>query len=1215
MTGLTLTSPRAGQRALLSPGHTLVDGRFRVEEILGSGGEGVVYRVFDHAQSRSIALKTLHFDDDASIPNLKREFRFLRDLIHPSLVQLHELVVSPEIAFFTMALVTGESFLTAAKDEETLRELLIQLADVTAFLHTTGRVHRDIKDSNILVQPNGSLILLDFGIGLNLKRPSESGFRAQGTPRYMAPELLRGGSVSPACDAFSIGVLLYEALTGAHPSPSGRTDPSVTSAPRPSERRPEVARDLDDLVESLLDPAPATRGTIESILELTPPHSGTDFTSPRTTISGEIFTGRLHELGRLQESFERVQEGYKSIVAFVEAESGMGKTAFLNRFLESQADALVFRSKCSEHELIPHKAIDGVIDDLVAYLLGKRHDEVEELIPTDDAGILLQLFPEFGRLPSLESSIPNSRSKGEYRALRLRAYLALAGVLGRVSDEASLIIAIDDLQWGDTDSGRLLREVFAGPDRPRCLLVLAYRSEERRRSPCLQGVLDGENSLRAELTSTTIRLAPLLRRDAYELISNVAGSNRLAPSAAESIVQEAKGSPLLLTELVTHIRSNPASAHQASIGIEQIVAHRVATLPKDHRRAFNLLCCSGPPLPLGLLGSLCEDDAENVLRSLSNVRLARMRRGGQEIEVFHDSIREAMLRQLGTKQQKVHAQLAEGLLVRNGDPAEIARHFEASGQAIEASYWAETAAENANLSFALNQAVDLYRLALRGAHIAHIHRRYLRERLATALADCGRGAEAAPLFSELAEDATPDEAIQLRRRAAEQWLISGEADLGRSTLALVQEAVGLAWPKTPGQAVRRFLWERLGLNFALQGFKAAPAERPSPRLDAQLEACRSAWPVAFISTVHGSANSARYLRLAIKRGAPDHLAIGFGMEAIYRASAGSKEREVVESHLRRARNLMPLPHEGYRHAFLNYIEAQCSFLLGDTRLCPGPHEEAERSFLDHCRNVSWELNSGRIFWSQALSILGRFNEWDRRLSGWLADAEDRGDACLFGAVKVGQARLSIVTQGDAQLAASYVSEGRLRWRTPFGGVHYFMERFAYAHIHACTGRPELALEEVDKIAREMRISHMNRAQVPRTHLAFHEGFACVELAADATSQRSQQAYLARARRACQRLRKEEARWATAFATQIEASASLVESPNEQGLQRLEEAAQLFEQLDFRLYHAATLARLGELTGGEKGAELVDEGRSAFLAVHAADWMSTLGGFAPRVLPR
>lgn len=1215
VTALTESISSGQQRPLLDRGTMLHGGRFEICEVLGSGGEAVVYRAMDRELAHDIALKILHLSDASSIPALKREFRFLRDLIHPSLVQLHELVVDRQLSFYTMSLISGKDFLLAATDEAALRDLLSQLAEVLDFLHSEGRVHRDIKATNILVRPEGTLTLLDFGVGLDLLRPGRSHSGPLGTPRYMAPELLKGEPATPKCDAYSVGVLLYEALTGEHPNESGRTEPGRTTTASPAERRPQIPLDLDRLCARLLEPDPLLRAGIEAIASVAKGREDSSGIRRRQSQPADgWFTGRAIELARLDETFERVVEGCQPIVAFVEAKSGLGKTAFLNRFLESRKEAVIFRSKCSEHELVPHKAIDGIVDDLVDYLLERSTEDILELIPPSEAGILVQLFPEFQRIPALETVTPMGSPLGDFRAMRLRAYLALAGVLGRLSDEVSLIVAIDDLQWGDVDSGKLLREVFAGSDRPNCLLLLAYRSEERHRSPCLHEVLDGQYSLVAELVNTTIALQPLLRRDAQALVASITRDFSVSQAVLERIIAEADGSPLLLTELVSHLRNSPDGLASGFGGMDEIVQHRVGRLPPALRESFRLLCCSGSPLSLGLMSSLCKHESEDILFGLSHARLARMRRGGQEIEVFHDSMRESMLRQLGSARARLHETLAEALVARKGDEAEIARHFEACGDHEAASGWAEAAADRASRSLALTQAVDLFRLALREERKDDMRKAILREKLACALADAGRGSEAAPIFASLAESAPAALAVGLRRQAAEHWLTCGESSRGVKMLAQVQQEVGLSWPHSNNDALRRFLWERLRLRLNLRSTPRV-GKVASQQVSEQLEACRSGWMVSFVSTIHATANSARYLRLAIKSGDAKHLAIGYGLEAIYRSLAGESQRNVVEHFQKQARGMMSDPLDGYERAFAGYVSAQCNFMLGNAQACPGPFEVAERAFLENCRNVSWELNSSRIFWSQSLSLLGRLNEWGRRLSLWVSDAEDRGDVCLLSAMKIGQGRRSVLVDGDPQLARELVREGSRRWSAPAGGLHHFMEQFASAYIDACSGNPTGVLTTTGRIRADMHTAHMDRVQVPRVNLAMAEGFACVEKAVDSQAAGDKRALLAQARKNAQALHQEQATWAETFAEQIEASCDLVERPTNQAINRLRRVAKAFDRLDYRLHHAAVTARVGELLGGDEGRDMVAQGHGEFADVGAYDWVTALSGYMPRLLPR
>jgi serine/threonine protein kinase len=258
--------------------------RFQVVRRLGAGGMGVVYQAVDREQGIPVALKCLRRFDGEALLHLKREFRSLRDLTHPNLVSLGELVEEAGEWFFTMELVEGENFRRwvrheasppssddapsaeaeaasrqtrrvqrtpaaqeaprlaawasphpALFDEERLRRGLGQLAQGLTALHRAGKVHRDIKPSNVLVTPEGRLVLLDFGLASDAGAPPSSGTGrfVLGTPGYMAPEQLTGAGVGPAADWYAVGVVLYGRSSASAPSPAPtRARSPATSTPR-----------------------------------------------------------------------------------------------------------------------------------------------------------------------------------------------------------------------------------------------------------------------------------------------------------------------------------------------------------------------------------------------------------------------------------------------------------------------------------------------------------------------------------------------------------------------------------------------------------------------------------------------------------------------------------------------------------------------------------------------------------------------------------------------------------------------------------------------------------------------------------------------------------------------------------------------------------------------------------------------------------------------
>ena len=215
-------SPYAVRAGELFPGTS----RFRVIRRLGAGGMGVVYEVHDGTRDEVVALKTLLQTGAADFYRLKREFRSLSDVAHPNLVCLYELFVEDDRCFFTMELVNGVSFIDyvrganrAPRSDDRLVDALRQLIDGVSALHRGGKLHRDVKPSNVLVTPAGRVVILDFGLLTELlpQNAAGAGYVMAGTPAYMAPEEGTGATPSEASDWYGVGVTLYRALTGVLP--------------------------------------------------------------------------------------------------------------------------------------------------------------------------------------------------------------------------------------------------------------------------------------------------------------------------------------------------------------------------------------------------------------------------------------------------------------------------------------------------------------------------------------------------------------------------------------------------------------------------------------------------------------------------------------------------------------------------------------------------------------------------------------------------------------------------------------------------------------------------------------------------------------------------------------------------------------------------------------------------------------------------------------
>lgn len=198
---------------------------YEISGLLGRGGVGVVYRARQLRLERDVALKMLLAGEFASPRELERfcrEARAVASLSHRNIVQVHDVSELDGRPFFTMELVSGGSLAQriagAPQAAAAAAELVEILARAMDFAHRKGIVHRDLKPGNVLLGPDGTAKIVDFGLArLEGGEPLTSSGAILGTPGYMAPEQVRGAAVGPAADVYALGGILYEMLTGRPP--------------------------------------------------------------------------------------------------------------------------------------------------------------------------------------------------------------------------------------------------------------------------------------------------------------------------------------------------------------------------------------------------------------------------------------------------------------------------------------------------------------------------------------------------------------------------------------------------------------------------------------------------------------------------------------------------------------------------------------------------------------------------------------------------------------------------------------------------------------------------------------------------------------------------------------------------------------------------------------------------------------------------------------
>jgi eukaryotic-like serine/threonine-protein kinase len=246
------------------PDRRHLGGRYRLDEVIASGGAAIVWRAFDEHLSRSVAVKLLHphhAGDATVVERFQREARAAAGLSHPNVVRIYDTGRDDGIVWLVMELVEGPSLRDVLLDREPLDAVVVaaigeQVARALAAAHAQGLVHRDIKPANILVASDGTVKVTDFGIAKALSGADETLTNpgtVMGTAAYVAPEQLESTDVDARADVYALGVVLYEALVG-RPAFSGDT-PAATAAMRltyellpPRRARPDVPEELDAVV-------------------------------------------------------------------------------------------------------------------------------------------------------------------------------------------------------------------------------------------------------------------------------------------------------------------------------------------------------------------------------------------------------------------------------------------------------------------------------------------------------------------------------------------------------------------------------------------------------------------------------------------------------------------------------------------------------------------------------------------------------------------------------------------------------------------------------------------------------------------------------------------------------------------------------------------------------------------------------------------------------
>ncbi|MCK6526139.1 serine/threonine-protein kinase [Myxococcota bacterium] len=694
-------SPRPG---------TVLAGRFRVRNALGRGAFGAVYACDDLLRGDLAAVKLLHRAEGRPLGRFYLEYRALRRLNHPNVVAARAFARHGSKPLIAMDLAQGLPLHLALAPlpapPGAVLPILGQLLEALATVHGRGLVHRDLKPQNLLVSSEGHLSILDFG-AVRLDEPDEMGMvpddAAVGTAAYVAPEVLRGTAPDGRADLYSVGVVVYELLTGVQPFPPaapgtlGPRWPEPRRACRLDAVRPDLHPALVDVVDCLLafDAVDRPRGALE-VLEVLRSAGLLDGAAP-PAVAGSGRAGSPGEdiplLGReeaweaLGRAAEAVEDG-RSAVLRVGGGPGCGASRFLREagaWLRGRGWA-VFPAR-PEALLVPGAAGWA---GLTAELLRTTSARAEEYGP---------LVARLGGEPDPRREELGAEAGGEYRADR-RA--GLSGWARLLLDSAAggpvalLLEHVDRLErpWRElaehasaavVDSGSKVLVLRAGP----------HPDVELRRLT-LQEVEDVFPE-RGQLGVDDVRAARLLHERSRGVPAQVAST--LDEWARAGLVHAVPGG----YAVSRRGRESKAAWAEGGWRAGQEAAERwapvVGALAGGARRVLGTVSMADFPLSLAALARACSLDEWSLMGALEDLVEAGVllydARGGR-FQPVHPVVGPLARRDwTGADAARAHERVADALRGEGAPDETVAQHLVRAGGDEEAARALARAAERA----------------------------------------------------------------------------------------------------------------------------------------------------------------------------------------------------------------------------------------------------------------------------------------------------------------------------------------------------------------------------------------------------------------------------------------------------------------------------------------------------------------------------------------
>jgi tetratricopeptide (TPR) repeat protein len=553
------SSSGSPDRARNQRSSTLLGGRYRVENRLGKGGAGSVFRVFDTSTDKWLALKRLTPGASKRMGALfEQEYYTLSSVRHPNIVEVYDYGADQEGPYYTMELLGGTdlSELSPVPWPEACK-YVTEAAAALGVLHARRLIHRDVSPRNLRRTAEGVIKLIDFGALTAFGVPGG----VVGTPPFVAPETLNGQALDQRVDLYALGALLHHLVTGVHayPARSLRALPDCWAQPwvNPSRRMaalgradlPALPSELDVVIEALLSQnATARPRSTADVIDRLAAVAGfvreQESAPSQVALQRGAFVGRKRERRHFRRILQQTLVG-RGGTFLIESKPGEGRSRLLEEFA---LDARIAGATALREEVRVGSEARGLAQNLALKLLDSL-PELARQAAQPHAALLANLSPEVARrLEAAPQELP--RIPGEARALMQEA---LCSWVIDLSKRAPLVLIVDDLDQADEASQAWLASLGTQAHEAALLVVGSLVADPKREPSAALRLL--------RQAGKRVTLRAFGGEETFELLRSMFSAVEHLARLSDRVQRVALGNAAHIIEQLEHLLHNGLIAH------------------------------------------------------------------------------------------------------------------------------------------------------------------------------------------------------------------------------------------------------------------------------------------------------------------------------------------------------------------------------------------------------------------------------------------------------------------------------------------------------------------------------------------------------------------------------------------------------------------------------------------------------------------------------